>query len=403
MQYVKCIFPLLLLILVGCQNRTSLKVRVKSNATISGEEIITLPLSKISQMDVNKLSAFDNNSEIPSQLVDTNNDGSFDEFVFLLDFTVDKGKIISITENENRKDFKQRAHAEIYEKRDYKLVNGVYTEGKFVSVKRTKTPNNHIDHNLFYKCEGPCWESDKVGYRFYLDQRNATDIFGKKTTEIVLPRVGDLTNMSYHKMADWGMDIFKVGKSLGIGSFAAYMDGKVIMVEKTDSIICSIVNDGPILASVNTKHYGWEFNNQKHNLDGTLSISAGSRLTKCKYRITGNNTQYCTGLAKHSGTEFIKSDNKIGWNYIATWGRQTMLSENLGTILFYKSTYNPSLAENELSYVVILAPIDGNIIYYFAACWELEPNGIKSKEKFIKYANTEIEKLNNPVEIEIIK
>ncbi len=403
MQYVKHIVPLLLLILIGCQNKTSFKVEAKSKATISGEKISTLPLSKFSKMDASKLSAFENNAEIPSQLVDTNNDGNFDEFVFLLDFTGDNEKTISITESENRKDFKQRAHAEISEKRDYKLVDGVYTEGKFVSVKKTKTPKGHIDHNLFYKCEGPCWESDKVGYRFYLDQRNATDIFGKKTSEIVLPKVGDLINMSYHEMADWGMDIFKVGKSLGIGSFAAYMDDKVIVVEKTDSIICTIVNDGPILASVNTKYYGWEFNNRKHNLDGTLSINAGSRLTKCDYTVTGSHTQYCTGLAKHDGIEFIKSDNKSGWNYIATWGKQTMLSENLGTILFYKNNYNPSLVENELSYVVTLAPIDGNITYYFAACWELEPSGIKSKGEFVTYANTEIEKLNNPIEIKIIK
>jgi len=38
--------------------------------------------------------------------------------------------------------------------------------------------------------EGPGWESDKVAYRIYLDGRNALDIFGKKTPDLVLSKVG---------------------------------------------------------------------------------------------------------------------------------------------------------------------------------------------------------------------
>lgn len=38
------------------------------------------------------------------------------------------------------------------------------------------------DHAYYIKYERPGLESDKVGYRFYFDQRNAIDVFGKKTS-----------------------------------------------------------------------------------------------------------------------------------------------------------------------------------------------------------------------------
>jgi len=399
---------LIMLLFLSCSSDREVTISVKNKYGVNSvDEIVSIPIKKIMGVDINKLSAFDGDKEIPSQLVDINNNGKADNFAFLLDLDANQTKSISLIETTNKKIFPKRAHAEISEKRDYKLVDGVYTGGKFVSVKRTKIPVGHRDHNLYYKCEGPCWESDKVAYRFYIDQRNGTDIYGKKVSEIVLPNVGhtydETGNEMYHTMQDWGMDIFKVGSSLGLGSFAALVDGKVEMLSKRDSVICTIVNDGPILASVNTKYYGWEFGNQKIDVDATHSIIAGSRLTKCDISVSGNYDTYCTGFAKYKGTEFIKSEHENGWNYIALWGNQTSVHDNLGIALFYNKEFNPTITEDELSYIVTLKPNDGNIQYYFAACWEQELNGIKIKDEFLKYLNKEILKLNNPLKIRVIK
>ena len=52
-------------------------------------------------------------------------------------------------------------------------------------------PDEHTEIHLFsVGIKGPGWESDKVGYRFYLDWRNAADIFGKKVDTLVLQDVG---------------------------------------------------------------------------------------------------------------------------------------------------------------------------------------------------------------------
>ena len=93
-----------------------------------------------------------------------------------------------------------------------------YQGGEFKPVTELKVDTKHTDHSFDIQFEGPGWESDKIGYRLYLDWRNATDIFGKKTHKLVLDGVGLDGFDSYHEVSDWGVDVLKVGSSLGIGS-----------------------------------------------------------------------------------------------------------------------------------------------------------------------------------------
>jgi len=95
-----------------------------------------------------------------------------------------------------------------------------YQGGVFKPVKSLKVDKKHTDHSFDIQFEGPGWESDKIGYRIYLDWRNAIDIFGKKTNALVLQNVGLDGFDSYHEMQEWGVDILKVGDALGIGTLA---------------------------------------------------------------------------------------------------------------------------------------------------------------------------------------
>lgn len=229
----------------------------------------------------------------------------------------------------------------------------------------------------------------------------------KKYDKLILDQVGTHDTVakddSYHSMQDWGMDIFKVGSSLGIGSIGMWADDKVNMVSKTDSVVCSIPYTGPIEAKVNTKYYGWLVGDNKYDLNSNFSISAGSRLTKCELEISKDAENIVTGLAKYEGTELMKSNFKTGWNYLAIYGNQTLVNDNdkLGIVLFYKAEDLLELSENALSYIVKLKPTNGDVTYYFAAAWEQEENGIKNISEFKKYLDETLITLNNPVIVEI--
>ncbi len=321
------------------------------------------------------------------------------------DFKPNEEKTLVITYDSGlrKAKFKSRTYAELAMKPVDSYYEGKFRGNTFFNVTDIKVPAVHTDHDALFKYEGPGWESEKVGYRFYLDWRNAIDIFGKKKDQLILAGVGVHDTVaqddSYHSMQEWGMDIFKVGNSLGIGSFGMMVDGKVVMVSKTESIYFEIKENGPLKSEIKTTYFEWNTGKQNFNLESRLSITAGSRMTKNEINISGDPQNIVTGLAKFPGTYFFKGDGKEEWSYIALYGNQTLVSENdkLGIAVFFRKSKLIEFAEDSLSYIVKLKPEKGKIDYYFCAAWEQEQNGIKNLDEFKNYLNETQSLLNNPL------
>src|SRR5690606_33331726 len=73
-----------------------------------------------------------------------------------------------------------RTHAELSIKEGGSWEGEKYKGGNFAQVTEFTVPEQHPDHSGYIRYEGPGWENAQVGYRLYLDWRNAIDIFGKK-------------------------------------------------------------------------------------------------------------------------------------------------------------------------------------------------------------------------------
>jgi hypothetical protein len=406
------LLSILTFVLLNCSNGVEEKIIASFNAVNTQDfqrqdEVISIPLGSLNYEKESKtLYATAGGEVIPTQLFDENGDEIIDAILLLLSFEPNERIKIDIFSSDSVKESSQsRVYAELAVKKDYNLVNGIYEGGTFVNIDRIKVPTPHTDHDNLFKYEGPGWESDKVGYRFYLDWRNTTDIFGKKTSELILHKVGrtDLSaeNHSYHKMNEWGMDIFNVGNSLGIGSIATYDGESIIKISETDSVICSISDNGPILAAVNTGFYGWKVNDNKVNLNSRFSINAGRRLTKVDIQVSEGVENITTGLAKHENViENIRSSFKGGWQYLSIYGQQSLSGDNLGIVVFFDQNNLIDIKSDELNYFVILKPIDGFVTYYFAAVWEQELNGIDNRLDFIEFMQQTKHKLNNPIIVE---
>lgn len=170
-----------------------------------------------------------NGSELASQANDSDGDNSIDQILFLVDFAVGEKKNLILRyakSGEKTREYPKRTQAELSHKVGGQFVNRKYQGGTFQNVQFLRVPPEHTDHSYFIRYEGPDWESDKVGYRFYLDWRNAIDIYGKKVPGMVLQNVGQDGFDSYHEMSDWGADVFKVGDSFGVGSFGTWYKNK---------------------------------------------------------------------------------------------------------------------------------------------------------------------------------
>ncbi|QQS35293.1 MAG: DUF4861 family protein [Ignavibacteriales bacterium] len=396
MKKLKALFLIpIILLLLACQSgdkSETIKVQNQTDAFLKDVFII-----KTLNTDLKNFILKDGETEIPFQII--NDEGL--KIGFVLDLAANEEKTLTLVPVENKKEYKTRTYAELSMKQGNIYYDGRFRGDKFENVTKIKVPSIHTDHDALFRYEGPGWESELVGYRFYLDWRNATDIFGKKVNELLLHNVGIHDTVakddSYHSMQEWGMDIFKVGSSLGIGSVALWQNGKVNMVSKTDSVYCEIRENGPVRSRIKTNYFGWLIGENKYDLECDFSITAGSRLTKVDLHIKDADS-LATGLAKYKGTNFIKSKIEGEWSYIALYGSQTLVNETdkLGIAIFYKTSSILQLTEDELSHILVLKPENDKAEYYFCAAWEQEPNGVTNEADFINYLNiTQIE-LNNP-------
>lgn len=340
---------------------------------------------------------------VPFQANDLNGDGTTDEFVLILDLAPNEEKTIQIealAAGEKPPVFKKRTQAELSHKINGTWNNREYEGGEFKNVDYLKVPPEHKDHSWFIRYEGPGWESDLVGYRFYLDWRNATDIFGKKTTEMVLQNVGLDGFDSYHEPADWGQDVLKVGKSLGVGSLGSWIDDKALRVETTDSIDCRVVLNGSEESLIRTNYFGWKVGDISTNVTSEISIHAGSRLTRHDVAMSQPLPNLCTGIVKLDNSNFFKNEDN-DWGYLATWGKQSLAEDLLGMAVLFNKKEVIEITEDELSHVVVLKPSNNHLTYYFLAAWEQEPGGIQTQEAFAKYLDEVVMELGAPLIVQL--
>lgn len=300
------------------------------------------------------------------------------------------------------RNYPKRTQAELSHKVGGHFENRKYIGGTFTNVDSLRVPDEHTDHSWYIRYEGPGWESDKVGYRFYLDWRNGVDVFGKTTTEMVLQKVGQDGFDSYHEMQLWGMDILKVGKALGLGSLALFHEGKAIRVDETDSVISVITENGPVYSAITTDYFGWQVAGQDLDIRSQLSIHAGSRLTQHLVNVQGASENLSTGLTKDKTAKLFTSQGDDGaWGYIATYGPQSLNKDNVGLAVLFRTRDFVEFTEDAHSHVVKLNPSVGRLEYQFLAAWEKEPEGIKNEQQFIEYLNKTAEELARPVALRL--
>ncbi len=339
---------------------------------------------------------------LPFQVIDTDANGSADEIAFLVNLDAGASKQVylePLAPDEAAPEFKKRTQAELSHKTGGSWQDRKYQGGNFQNVTALRVPPEHTDHSEYIRYEGPGWESDLVGYRFYLDWRNATDIFGKKTKEMVLQDVGLDGFDSYHKPGIWGMDILKVGESLGIGALGTWLGDKALRVETTDSIRCAVPLNGPILSMVRTNYSGWKVGDQSTDAQVDLSIQAGSRMTRCDVSLGQPLPNLCTGIVKAENAPVFTDDGAQAWAYLATWGAQSLAEDQLGMAIVFPRSALKEITEDAHSHVVVFNPGGPKLSYYFLAAWEQEPGGIKTQADFMNYLNTVCRALSQPAQV----
>lgn len=336
--------------------------------------------------------------KISGQLIDRDGDEQLDGFLFLQNLQPGEQKNLQIQTSDAVNHPAKRTQAEISIKEGGKWEGAKYVGGQFKNVDRLLPPAQYTDHSFYIRYEGPGIESDKIGYRVYLDWRNGFDIFGKKQIEPVLHKVGQDGYDSYHQPADWGQDILKVGESLGAGGFGFWNGTQVDLVKNTRSREAIITNNGELFSAFKICYVDWQVNNQKINLDAHLSVTAGSRLLHVQLTADQRLPNFAIGFVKHPETQLIQGPTNItgsAWTYVASWGKQSLSSpeDQLGMAVIFRRGERLQQTEDKNSYVSVMKDNGGQLDYYFTAAWDKDTDAIKSAEEFKAYLDREIERL----------
>ena len=123
-------------------------------------------------------------------------------------------------------------------------------------------------------------------------------------------------------------------------------------------------------------------------------IAPESRLTKATLIPSKECKGVSTGIVKFEGIELIQKEGKNGWAYIATYGEQTLVPDDLGMVIFYKVDQVEKVTVSEFDHLIVFKPTTNSVDYYFGAAWEQEKDGIKTKEEFISYLDATLADLN---------
>ena len=348
-----------------------------------------------------------NGEPIASQRIDRDGDGEYDSLFTLLNIPAAAQITLEVHDDIEPAQGKKRTQAEIshktggaWEEDPEKPGKQVYVGGDFINVNELTPPPQHDDHSYFIRYEGPGIESDQVGYRIYLDRRNGFDIFGKKTHDMVLHNIGQDGFDSYHELSDWGMDILKVGSSVGAGGYG-YWDGeKVVRVSDVDGWDTKILDNGELYSSFSIDYKNWKIADSTLNLKASLSMHGGSRLVHTRLELSQPLDNLAIGLVKHPGTELIEGNVDItgkAYTYVASWGKQTLNDDHLGMALLFRNADRDEQTTDEHNYVSVMDAAGEDVDYYFLAAWEGEIDGLQSREDFVRYLEREAEKLTLPL------
>lgn len=354
-------------------------------------------------------------SVLPSQTDDLDGDGKWDEAVFLLTLQpLEKTGInVSFVKAGDFPKFKQRAHARMAK---------MDASGKFMPITAETMPEGMKPTDFsktklpLYHTEGPAWENDKVAFRLYFDPRNGKDIYGKTTSEMMMDRIG--LGENYHEKSWWGMDILKLGNSLGAGSLAIigkekdHLQSVVKLGEHVEKTSYELISDGPVRAIFRMKYKNWQVSpEEKYDVTEEISIVGGQYYYESKVTISGftGERQLVTGIVNLLSDKAIQ---EIGEKdcLLATFDKQSENKDNLGmAVLVKKSSFlgfdeapESGPAKVQQTYFVKLKSLPGvPVSFRFFAGWEAADEQFKNAGLFQKFLEKERIRMSDTVKVNL--
>lgn len=369
------------------------------------------------KISANKVPAFRKASGeiLASQADDLDGDGTWDEAIFLASLQKKEKQKVDITfvTPETLPTFKQRTQARLA-KLEGETFNLITSETMPKGHKATDFSTTKLP---LYQVEGPAWENDKVAFRLYFDPRNGKDIYGKTTSDLVMDKVG-LPGDNYHVKNWWGMDILKVGASLGAGALAIQVidsQGKTTLARLGDQVektTYQFVTSGPVRSVFRLEYKNWQPTpTEKYNVTEEISILAGQLYYESKVIISGftGEKHLVTGIVNLLSQKAIQNTDG-DYIYLATHDKQSENKDQLGMgIMVRKADFinfgeTPEAGTEKILqtyYVKLKAKANQPVGFKFYAAWEATDARFADANYFETLLKAEVKRFSKPIKVQL--
>jgi pectinesterase len=287
------------------------------------------------------------NSEIPSQVVDDDADGTPDALIFQSSFFPGETKRFTI---------ERGAPAP-------------------VAARRV-----HVIHDA--ERDDMAWESDRIAFRTYgvglakLEPlvSSGVDVWMKSVRASVLDRwYAKKAPASYHHDTGEGADFFDVGPTLGAGGVAVWRNDSLYRPPNFTS--WRIVADGPVRVIFEMKHPEFDAGGMKVSVIRRISLDAGHNLSRAVttfHSANGAPIPYVIGLVKRAGVVGSESSAQP-WSWLSEWGpvdHKNGGHGELGTAVVIARAEVRDWKETSDHYLAVSeAKSDQPVIEYIGAGW----------------------------------
>ena len=250
------------------------------------------------------------------------------------------------------------------------------------------------------------WENDHIAFRIYGTAliakdgpSNGLDVWVKRTGKMVIDRwYGDYLagKSSYHDDNGEGCDCFKVGRTLGAGAMAPYLNDSLWLAINFEDH--QTLDNGPLRTSFRLKYPPFMVNGILVTETRTISLDAGSQLTSITEEYTGMESAFpvAAGIVKRDeGMPLASSADEGTITYRLDGGVSGITY--LGTVL---KTPAKSIVDTRDHVLIVTTYAPGTSLTYFTgAGWSKW--GFETDSSWTQYIKDFSLRQRNPLQVSI--
>lgn len=340
----------------------------------------------------------DQNTEIPVQLDDLDQDNLPDELAFVLSLPPTSSRVVQVhlSAQPSSKTYPARVFAQM-------LLRG--DNAKHQPIRSLTTPGTSDIYNLLHH-HGPAFESELVAYRIYFDKKQTVDIYGKFRQRLEIEEC-QFYPTDEQLARGFGDDVLRVSGSMGLGTLKGWNGQKATHIEPIETRTETVLATGPVRTIVDVLVKGWHYHGTQLQMKTRYLLYAGHR--DCEVQVSFD--QPLQNQPFVAGVQNIKqsvsfADQK---GLLACWGTDWPVND---TVKYAKETVGLAISLPEhlvekpvtdpVNYMYILrAPGQTSFTYHISFTSAKESFGYKTAQQWFEHVQQWKKTLQQPLAVQL--